>query len=206
MHTIHYAPGTIALATLIALEEAGVDYTARKVSFADGEQKSAAYLAINPKGRVPALVRGEFILTETPALLTYVAQIGGDSVISMPQEPDAAAQIHSFNSYLASTVHVAHAHRMRGSRWADDEAAHESMRRKVPQSVTESMLLIENDYLSGPWVMGEEHTLCDPYLFTIARWLEGDGADIARLPKITAHRERMAQRDAVKRAMQVEER
>ena len=68
----------------------------------------------------------------------------------------------------------------------------------MPQSVGECFDLIEREMFAGPWVMGESYTISDPYLYTVARWLEGDGVDPARFPKVRAHRERMAERPAVK--------
>ena len=87
---------------------------------------------------------------------------------------------------------------MRGYRWADDAAAIAAMRDKVPQTVGECFELIEREMLAGPWVMGERYTICDPYLFTLAQWLEADGVDPARFPKVRDHRQRMAERSAVK--------
>ena len=109
--------------------------------------------------------------------------------------------MQAFNSYLCSTVHVAHAHRRRGPRWADDEAAIEAMRKKVPQTMSECFDLIEREMIEGPWVMGGAYTICDPYLFTIAGWLEGDGVDIKRFPKVHDHHARMSARPAVQRAL-----
>ena len=55
--------------------------------------------------------------------------------------------------------------------------------------------------LKGPWVMGDAYTICDAYLFTVARWLEGDGVDPKRIPKVMDHRQRVSERPAVKRAL-----
>ncbi|MDB5526209.1 MAG: gst [Rhizobium sp.] len=63
------------------------------------------------------------------------------------------------------------------------------------------MELIEYGMLEGPWVMGESYTVADPYLFTMAGWLKGDGVDIDQFPRIKDHRDRMAMRESVKRAM-----
>jgi glutathione S-transferase len=90
---------------------------------------------------------------------------------------------------------------MRGYRWADDPAAIEEMQRKVPAVVGECFDLIEREMIEGPWVMGEAYTVCDPYLFTLAQWLEADGVNPARLPKIRDHRRRMSERPAVKKAL-----
>ena len=71
MLTLHTAPGSCSRASHIALEEAGLDYQARYVDFARGDQRQPGFLAINPKGRVPALVTDRGVLTEGPAILAY---------------------------------------------------------------------------------------------------------------------------------------
>jgi glutathione S-transferase len=204
MFKLYYAAGTCALATHIALEEAGAPYEAVRVDFGAQAQRSPEYLAINPKGRVPALVTESGALTETPALLLFVAQRFPAAELAPLTDPFALAQVQEFNSYLCSTVHVAHAHGRRGGRWADDAAAIEAMKRKVPATMTECAELIEHRLLKGPWVFGERYTICDPYLFTIGTWLKGDGVNTAKLPGILAHRRRMLARAAVQKAVSVE--
>jgi glutathione S-transferase len=206
MFKFYYAPGTCALASHIALEEAGADYESVRIDFGGEEQRKPAYLAINPKGRVPSLVTDRGVLTETPAILAFVAQSFPKARLAPLDDPFAFARVQAFNSYLCSTVHVAHAHRMRGYRWADDPAAIAEMKRKVPQTVGECFTLIEREMFVGPWVMGEPYTICDIYLFTVARWLEGDGVDLAHLPKIAEHRQRVADRPAAQKALAEEHR
>ena len=75
MLKLFYAVGTCALASHIALEEAGAQYETVRLNFADGEQRKPEYLKVNPKGRVPALVTDKGVLTETPAILAYIAQL-----------------------------------------------------------------------------------------------------------------------------------
>ncbi|MBI3708984.1 MAG: glutathione S-transferase N-terminal domain-containing protein [Proteobacteria bacterium] len=201
MLKLFYSTGTCALASHIALQESGADYQIVRVDFRSEEQRKPDYLAINPKGRVPALVTDRGILTETPAILAFVAQSFPQARLAPLDDPFAFARAQAFNSYLCSTVHVAHAHRMRGYRWADDAAAIAAMQKKVPQSVGECYALIEREMLAGPWVMGESYTICDPYLFTLAQWMEGDSLDPARFPKVLDHRRRMAERPGVKKAL-----
>ena len=131
MLRIYLAPGTIGLATLIALKEAGADVEVVRVDFRAQQQQSAEYLAVNPKGRVPSLVTDRGIMTETPALLAYVAQTYPAANLAPLNDPFAFARVQEFNSYLCSSLHVAHAHRMRGHRWADDQATIEGMKRAV---------------------------------------------------------------------------
>ena len=204
MIKLYYAVNTCSLASHIALEETGATYTTVRINFANNEQRGAEYLAVNPKGRVPAMVTDRGILTETPAMLAYIAQSFPEARLAPLDDPFAFAQVQAFNSYLCSTVHVAHAHRMRGQRWADDPAAIAAMQRKVPQSVGACFELIEHDMLKGPWVMGEAYTVCDPYLFTLAGWLEGDGVDLPKLPRVMDHHRRMSERPAVQRAVAAE--
>ena len=201
MIKLYYAPHTCSLASHIALEEAGAAYTTVRLNFASNGQRQPEYLAINPKGRVPGLVTDSGILTETPAILAFIAQSFPEAGLAPFDDPFAFAQVQAFNSYLCSTVHVAHAHRMRGNRWADDPAAIAEMKRKVPQSVGAAYDLIEHGMLKGPWVMGDTYSICDPSLFTVSEWLEGDGVDLARLPKVIAHRNRMSERAAVRKAI-----
>ena len=199
--TLYFTPGTCAQAVRIALEEAQAPYTLVRVDFASQQQRSPEYLAVNPKGRVPALVTEHGTLTETPALLAYVAQRFADARLA-PADPFGFARMQEFHSYLASTVHIAHAHRPRASRWADEPEAQAAMQRKVPQNMTECFTLIERHYLGeGPWVLGEQYSVADGYLFTVAGWLKSDGVDMAQFPKVAAHHARMAQRPAVQRAL-----
>ncbi|WP_374384356.1 glutathione S-transferase family protein [Dongia sp.] len=202
---LYFSPHSCALASHIALEEAGADFEAIRVDFASNEQRGEAFLKINPKGRVPALVTERGILTETPAILFYIAQTHPTAQLAPFDDPFALGQALSFASYLCATVHVAHAHRTRGYRWVDDVAAIEAMKKKAAGNVAECFRLIETEMLVGPYVLGERYSVCDPYLFTLATWLEADGVDPTQFPKVLAHRKLMAQRAAVVRALKLHE-
>jgi glutathione S-transferase len=201
MFKLYFAPGTCALASHIALAEAGATYTTEKVDFKTNQQNSPEYLAINPKGRVPSLVTDQGVLTETPAMLAYIAQSFPQAKLAPLDDAFAFAKVQAFNSYLCSTVHVAHAHKGRGYRWATEETTFADMKRMVPKSMGACFALIERDMLKGPWVMGEQYSVCDGYLYTLSGWLEGDSVDIATLPKVADHRKRMEARPAVQKVM-----
>lgn len=204
MLKLFFASNTCALASHIALEEAAAPHEAVRVDFKTNEQRKPEYLAINPKGRVPALVTERGILTETPAILAFVAQSFPAAGLAPLDDPYEFARVQAFNSYLCSTVHVAHAHRMRGYRWADDPVAIADMQRKVPSTVGDCFELIETTLLQGPWVMGDRYSICDPYLFTLSQWLDGDGVDVKRFPKLVDLQKRMNARPAVQRALVAE--
>ena len=201
MLKLFYALGSCSLASHIALEEAGADYQLVSMNTKAGDQRRPEYLAVNPNGRVPALATERGVLTETPAILAYVAQSFPQARLAPLDDPFAFARAQAFNSYLCSTVHVAHAHRHRGYRWADAPEALAEMTRKVPESVATCFQLIEDELLAGPYVLGEAYSICDPYLFTLADWLEGDGIDPKRFAKVYDHRERIRARPAVSKVL-----
>ena len=204
MLKLYYTANTCALASHIALNDTGAEYSTVRISFANKEQRTPEYLVINPKGRVPALVTDKGVLSETPAILAFIAQSFPKAVLAPLDDPFRFAQVQAFNNCLCATLHVAHSHRMRGDRWADDPVSFADMQRKVPESVGACYQLIEDSMLAGPWVMGETYTICDPYLFTIAQWMEADGVDPSRFPKVSDHRRRMSERPQVRAAIAAE--
>ena len=201
MLTLYITPGTCSRASHIALAESGLDYQVSLIRFAEGEQRSPAYLKVNPKGRVPALVTDKGVLTETVALLPYIAQLVPEKNLAPLDDPFLFAKMQAFNAYLSSTVHINHAHGRRGARWADNAASHADMIAKVPQIMRDSFALIENDLVEGQFVLGETFSVADAYLFVMTGWLESDHVDMAEFPKVAAHFRRIEMRPAVQRVL-----
>lgn len=195
MKTLFAAKGTVAFAVHVALEETNAVYDVTWINFADGDQLKPDYLAINPKRRVPALVTPDGVLTETPALLEYIAETRG---ALMPDDIMARARVRELMAYLAATMHVNHAHGVRGARWADAPASFEDMAAKVPQTMAESCAYLEGQLPDGGWIT-QDFSIADIHLYTVCRWLTGDGVDITAYPKLAAHFAATAARDAVMR-------
>ncbi len=198
MLKLYYAPNACSLAPHIALNEAGATYEAAAVDTRGGEQRSPAYLAINPKARVPSLVTDRGILTEVPVLLGFIARSHPEAKLA-PTDGFEFFQMQSFNTYLASTIHITFAHIFRPERYADSEAAKADMRAKAPKSLLEQFQLVESQLSDGrEWVHGAQYTVSDPYLYVFARWFAREGVgSIAALPRIKAHRDRMQARPQV---------
>jgi glutathione S-transferase len=201
MFKFFYAPNTCALAVHIVLEETSAPYESVRLDFKENAQRKPDYLALNPKGRVPALLTEQGVLTETPAILVFLAQRFPSVQLLPIDDAFAFAQLQAFNSYLCSTVHVAHAHSRRGARWADDAQAIEAMKHKVAANMSDCFTTIERHMFVGPWVSGDQYTVADAYFFTIASWLERDDVDTSALPTTLSHRRRMLERPAVQRAL-----
>ena len=204
MYTLYYSPGACSLASHIALEEAGADYRLERIDFARSEQSRDAYREINPKARVPSLVTDDGVLTETPAILAFIAQSHPDANLAPLDNPFGFAEMQAVNAYLCSTVHVAHAHGGRAARWTDDADAMQALARKVPENMAACFALIQSTMLKGPWVMGEAYTVADPYLFTITRWLARDDVSVDDYPAVSDHMQRMLQRPATKKVLEQE--
>ena len=198
MLKLYTANGTIGLACEIALEEAGAAYDVHRVNFAENEQRAAPYLGINPKSRVPSLETDQGVITETPAILGYIARAFPAARLAPEGDAFAMAELESLMSYLCSWVHPAAAHRLRGYRWADDPAAIADMRRKAPEVFGEAMRLIDTQLFRGPWALGQTFSVADPYLYVVTGWIPRDGLDMADFPRLADHQARMGERSAVR--------
>lgn len=201
---LYTVPGSCSFASHVALEMAGADYEVRLAPREEG-RTAESFFEINPKGRVPALVAPEGVLTETPAILCYIAQIYPRARLAPMENPWLFARVQSFCAYLCSTVHVAHAHGHRGYRWADEDSSFQDMSRKVPRTMGDCFGLIEHEMLQGPWVLGETFSICDIYLLAIARWLEADKVDTSSLGNVLDHRVRMLQLPKVQHVLAEEQ-
>ena len=153
MMKFYYAPGSCAMSVHILLEDAEAKYEANRIDLDTGYQRSEEYLAVNPKGRVPALITENGVLTETPAILSFIAKKYPDKNLA-PNDQFEFARAQAFNMYLSSTVHVGHSHKHRGTRWANDLKALENMTSKVTENMTDYAQSIEDHYFIGPWVFG----------------------------------------------------
>tara|TARA_R110002072_G_scaffold1780_5_gene14659 strand:- start:2709 stop:3341 length:633 start_codon:yes stop_codon:yes gene_type:complete len=200
---LYTVPGSCAFASHVALEMAGADYEVRLAPRESG-RTAKSFLEINPKGRVPALVTPEGVLTETPAILCYIAQTNPKTKLAPMENPWMFARLQSFCAYLCATVHVAHAHGHRGYRWADEAPSFQDMSQKVPQNMGECFGLIEREMLQGPWVLGDVFSICDIYLLAIARWLEADKVDTTSLVNVLEHRARMMALPEVQKVLAAE--
>ncbi|GJD63052.1 glutathione S-transferase family protein [Methylobacterium frigidaeris] len=200
--TLYYSPGACSLAPHIALEETGAAFEAVKVDFATAEQRGGRYLAINQKGRVPALAEGEWVLTENPAILRYIARRHPEAGL-WPEDPREEARCAEWLAWISSTIHPAYAHIRRAERYATDEAAIESVKAKGHETCADLWTMIEVGLSRGGWAAGEHYSVADPYLLVFWHWGRGQvlGYDMARqFPSWTDHARRMAERPAVQRA------
>ncbi len=196
---LFYAPGVCSLAPHIVLEETGVSYEPVAIHFKAGEQRTPEYLKLNPKGRVPVLLAGDWVLTENPAILQFLARSFPEAKL-WPEDLREQAKAAEWLAWIASTVHVAYSHIRRAERYATSEAALEEVRAKGLETCRALWLAVEGQFGDGPWVLGAQYTAVDAYLLVFWTWGRGLSFDMERdYPRWTAQARLMASRPAVQK-------
>jgi glutathione S-transferase len=199
---LYYAPGACSLAPHIALEEVGTPFELSRIDFTANQQSSTEYLRVNPKGRVPTLVDGDWVLTEAPAILRYIAARHPAAGL-WPWDPREEARCAEWLNWLSSTVQVAFGHVRRATRYASDPRAVEDVAATGKKTARELWQAVDAKLGEGPWAIGARYTVADPLLVVYWHWGRGPvlGFDVEReFPNWTAHARRLAARPAVQRA------
>jgi len=199
--TLYMAPGTCALVSAIALEEAGVDFDTQLIRFMKGQHKSPEYRKINPKGKIPALLIEGEALTENVAIITYLNQRFPEAGL-MPKAEDSLASARQLADlcFCSATLHPI-VTRIRMPIFFASEDAAKSVWEKGCESMHEYFTLIDNRLADQPWWYGESWSAMDAYLFWIFWRVAGADYPVSKFANFSAHQSRMEQRPAVQRAL-----
>ena len=206
MLKLFYSPRACSMAPHILLEEVGAPYALELVSIAEGRNRSPEYLAINPTGRVPALLTEEGeILTELPAVSWYIAQQSTNPAL-FPLGHLAAARCFEWFNWLSGTVHaMAFGQFWRPQRFVADEALFPQVKEKGRANILESFAFIEQRLAGRRWAVGNAYTVVDPYLLVFYAWGNRIGLPMrADYGNWTGHAERVEARPAVQRVLSQE--
>lgn len=205
--TLYFSPRACSLACHIALEESGLAFSARPVRIRRGEHRSEEYLAVNPWGKIPALVAEGQVLTETPAILTYIADLAPSTPPLLPRgDALARARAHEWMSFLSSTVHLAFRPFFRPGYLIGDEAQHPKLRETGLGHFRAALREVDRRLAGRTWALGDDYSVCDPYLFVFHVWSRReDMREYAPdLPNWDAHRARIEARPATLAALERE--
>jgi len=184
MLTLYFSPGSSSMAAHIALHEVGETFDAKSVSFARKEHQTPAYRAINPAGKVPALLIDGRLLTEVAGILFYLAKRFPEAGL-LPEDIEGEAQAVSWMSFIASTIHPA---------------------RRLGLEHARSVFKLADQRLgNNDWAVGGRYSIADIHLFRLF-WRFRDSLNFAPgdFPSIEQHYERMMARPAVKKTIEVE--
>ncbi|HEX6374145.1 MAG TPA: glutathione binding-like protein [Allosphingosinicella sp.] len=199
MLRLFYSPGACSLVPHIALEEAGAEFDAARTAIADKAHRRAEYLAINPRGLIPALEADGRVVTENIAILAYVGHRWPESGLPLDDLP-ALARVFETLSFFATTVHhggFGPIFRARAAGIERPEAEVAANRERLRGLFGELDALLA----PGPWLLGERYSLADPYPLTFLRWARRLELDVTGHRHWTEHARRMVERPAVRRAL-----
>lgn len=202
MLELYFAPGSCARVSLIALEQIGVLFEVRTVRFMKGEHRSPAYLAINPAGKVPALVVDGVALAQTPAILTYLAQRFPDAgLLPLTGDPMADAQIAAKLSWFSGDLHPLVTRIRMPQFFCELDGGPAQVREKGMAGMRTQLAPLETALATQDWVLGADWSALDAYLFWVWFRITGAGFHADDFPAIAAHHARMHALPAVHRAL-----
>ena len=200
MLALYYAPGACSMAAHIVLEESGEKYEPRQVDLAGGEQRTEAYLKINPQGRVPVLgLDNNESLAENTAILPYLGKRFG----LWPADPIAEAKALSLIGFFAASVHPAHAHIGRPERYAADPSAHATLKETGRKTFHGYLQQIDGKLAGREW-FADKYTVLDPYGFVFYTWGVRRELPMNELKNYSRLKDRMIERPAVRRVVEEE--
>ena len=177
MLTLYFAPGASSMATHIALNEVGVPFEARPISFARKQQREPDFLTLNPEGKVPTLVIDGHVLTEVAGTLFYLARRYPAAGLLPLGDIVAEAEVIAWMSFIASTIHPS--------------------RRLGEERQLEVWAFAEKRLAGREWAVGS-YSIADIHLFRLFwRWMDSGGPPRGRFPGMDAHYKRMMERSAV---------
>jgi glutathione S-transferase len=205
MIKLYYSPGACSLAPHIVLEELGIAYDSVLVSLKDGEHRKSDFLKVNPKGQVPALNVDGKVLTECPAILTYLGGGFADRGL-WPKETWKQAEAISLMSWLSSSVHIAVACVWRAGRFSNDPATHPSIQATGRETIEKLYAEIDKLLTGRTFAMGGQYSVVDPYLLVFYRWGNRLGIPMKdKYPVWAKHAQRVFSRPTVKRVFEAED-
>jgi glutathione S-transferase len=185
MLTLYFSPGASSMATHIALHEIGESFESRPISLAKKENRRPEFLALNPEGKVPTLLVNGTPLTEVAATLFYLARRFPDAGLLPEGNLLAEAQVISWMSFIASTIHPS--------------------RRQGVERWKEAFAIADQKLGNHEWAVGT-YSVADIHLFRLYwRFVGSIHPAPDMFPNLSAHYDRMMSRPAVQRTIAIEE-
>ncbi|OGA41250.1 MAG: hypothetical protein A3G24_00680 [Betaproteobacteria bacterium RIFCSPLOWO2_12_FULL_62_13] len=204
MLTLYFSPGACSMASHIGLEETGAPYEEKPTLLAKGEQKTEAYLKINPRGKVPALSVDGKVITENTAILTYLARRFPEKNL-IPADPVEEARCIATMAWFSNVVHPSYQRCLRPERFAEGEAAQATVKETGRKSFWANCQEIDSLLRGKEWIMGDQFTVADGYALVFYGWGVRAGFPMNELGYYTAWKDRMLKRPAVRKILESEQ-
>jgi glutathione S-transferase len=198
---LYTKPGACSTAVHIALQWAGGPF---EVEILDGpSMKAPAYLAINPAGAVPALVDGDFVLTQNAAIMGYIADTHPEAMLAGDGSALERAEATRWLAFVNSDVHPAFKPIFSPARYIGDDAQHDPVKAAARTMVRGLMESADRRLAGNAWLAGFR-SFADPYFYMTVRWAQGTGVDMSGLDNIAAFKARMDADPGVRATLEAE--
>lgn len=194
---LYYSPGACSLAPHIALREAGIPVELKKVDLKAKQVEGSDYKQVNGKGYVPALETPEGVLTECPVILQYIADQKPDSGLAPKAGDKVRLKMNEMLSFITSEIH-------KGMGNFFNPAMNDGWRQAVTDRLGVRLDWVAKQLGGKPYLMGEQFSVADAYLFTILNWAGPSKFDLSKWPTLQAYQERVAERPKVRDALAAE--
>ena len=185
MYKLYWAADSGALAPQIILEEAAVDYERCAVDMDQGEEMEAAFLAINPRGQIPALVMDDgTVLTESAAMLLHIADSHPASELLPPSGSRERALVYRWLFYAAANLYEGVLRYYYSDRYTTVAAQADQVRDAAEGYVDHAWSQVEDAIAEGPYFLGQTYSVLDPYLLMLSNWHDKPEKLFAANPKL----------------------
>ena len=204
MLTFYYSPGACSMASHLGLEESGAPYELKPTLLPKGEHKTAAYLKINPRAKVPALSVDGKVITENTAILSYLARRYPEKRL-FPEDLVDQARCISHMAWLSNTVHPSFTHINRPERFVAEEAMFPAIKDMGRKNFWANLQEIDGLLAGKDWIMGAQFTVADCYTLVFYGWGRRIDLPLHELKNYTAFKDRIMKRPAVRKILERED-
>lgn len=203
---LYYYPGTCSRGAMVGLEEAGAPYEMELVVYMRGDNKSPDYLKLNPNGKVPTLVADGVAITESSAMMLYLAQAFPEAHL-LPLGAGAASdgKVMADVVWCSASLHPNVFHTRLPQFFCDHEAGMARVRDLAMVRLAQDFRQIEDRLADGPWFFGDGWSVVDAYLSWAWYRVDGTGFDFSPYPRFADMYERVLKRPSVARALAKEQ-
>ncbi len=201
-YTLFWHPRVSSLAPQAVLEEVSVDYDMRRIDVESREQKSEAYLRINPNGLLPALlIEDGSPIFESAGIVMYLADHYPEAGLAPGVSERDRAHYYQWMLYMATTVYPTFSHYYRPHDFTADPTDTQKIKQRAAQDLIPRWQILDDALADSPWLLGERFSACDIYMQMMAIWYDPPQAFLERFKNVARVSAAVAERPSVKKAM-----
>ncbi len=204
MLTLHYRPSAASITPHVLLHEIGAPFELALVDKATSAQRSPAYLALNPHGRIPTLVDGALVLYETAAVVLHLVDRFPEARLAPAVGTKERAVFYRWIAHLSCTVQPEMRPYFYPEQHVADAAHVDDVKGTAERRLADMFAIIDTQLGDGPYLLGDTYSAVDPYLLMLVRWTRNMHSPARLRPNLARHAERVLARPAVQKAFERE--